>query len=273
MRAAIIGAGFLGGEILRQFSAVGTVSFVTHNKDPKHANSIKFDFFSDDIDEILRDNPADIIFLPAKIEFVEDSKMLESAMEKFLRACGNRRLIYISSDGIFDGEKGNYLESDVPNPVTLYGRNLKICEDLIGKYSKNYCIVRPSYIYGFSGERLDSRLYHLSEAVKKGEQVERFSDMYKSPLSVGEVAEVISRLAISDFVGVVHAAGPRMSVYDFCKEGLEGLGLPSENLVPVKMPEERLVDFLPDTSLNFDLMMKFTGMKPMNIKEGLSGKS
>jgi dTDP-4-dehydrorhamnose reductase len=270
MSSAIIGAGFLGREIRRQLLASGASVLVTHNQNPKYPNSVKFDFFSDDILEVLKNHKIDVVFLSAKIEFVADKELLEKSMRRFISSCAGMRLVYFSSDGIFSGERGMYGEKDTPKPVTNYGRNLELCESLIKKYAKNYCIIRPSYIYGFSETHLDSRLWQASEALRRGEKLERFSDMYKSPMSVFQVAEVSIKLGLSEFQGVVHAAGPRMSIYDFHKETLEALNVPTNNLIATKMPEERPVDFLADTSLDYTLMTKLTGIEPDNVKKSLN---
>jgi len=269
MQVAIIGAGFLGGEILAQLSGSGVLTLVTHNQNPRFPNSLKFDFFADDICEVFKNHKIDVVFLAAKIEFVEDEELLEKSMRRFIAGCAGMRLVYFSSDGIFDGERGMYDETDIPKPVTNYGRNLELCEKLIKKYAKNCCIIRPSYIYGFSDLRLDSRLWKASGALKKGERVERFSDMYKSPLSVKEVAQASIKLGLSDYQGIVHVAGPRLSIYEFHRQALEALGVPTNNLIATKMPEKRPVDFLVDTSLDYTLMTKLTGIEPANVEKSL----
>jgi dTDP-4-dehydrorhamnose reductase len=273
MQVAIIGAGFLGGEILAQLSGSGVLTLVTHNQNPRFPNSLKFDFFADDIPAVLKNHKIDVVFLSAKIEFVEDRKLLEKAMRRFISGCEGKRLVYFSSDGIFSGERGMYTEKNIPTPVTLYGRNLELCENLIKKLAKNYCIIRPSYIYGFSGERLDSRLWKASEALKKGEKLERFLDMYKSPLSVKEVAQASIKLAQSNYQGVVHVAGPRLSVYEFHKQALEALDVPTNSLIAIKMPTERPIDFLADTSLDYTLMTKLIGVEPGSIGDILGQKN
>jgi dTDP-4-dehydrorhamnose reductase len=269
MPSAIIGTGFLGGEIVRQLSESGADVLVTHNQNPKFAGSFKFDFFVDDIARIFAGREIDTVFLSAKIEFGEDQKLLENALRRFIFACADRRLVYFSSDGIFSGERGMYREKEIPRPITNYGKNLMLCERLVKKYAKNYCIIRPSYIYGFSGGRLDSRLSKAIQTLKNGQQLERFTDMYKSPLSVFQVAQASLKLARSDHQGIVHVAGLRMSVYEFHKQALEALGVPTKNLIATQMPVQRPADFLADTSLDNTLMKKLTSIVPASVEESL----
>ena len=56
-------------------------------------------------------------------------------------------LVYISSDYVFNGEKGNYKESDKPDPINYYGLSKLKAEELI-KAQPEYFIARPSVIYG-----------------------------------------------------------------------------------------------------------------------------
>lgn len=267
MKAAIIGTGFLGQQICEDIAPHCEKLILTHNQHKKYPDSRKFDFFTDDVGDILGDEKVDVIFLPAKIEFEKDEKKVAESMERFLKGISGARIIYVSSDGIFDGQKGGYSENDEANPLTLYGRNLKICEELIKKYSKDYCIIRPSYMYGRVNGELDSRFRKIQEEIHEGKEIVRFTDMYKSPLSYKQASEAIVKAAESEFVGTMHVGGPRMSVYDFTKEGMEALGIPTKNLAGKAMPKERPIDFLPDTSLDNALMKNFTEIKPLGVKE------
>jgi dTDP-4-dehydrorhamnose reductase len=267
MKAAIIGTGFLGEQIYEDIKSSCEKVVLTHNRNKKYPDSVKFDFFSDDIGKVLGDEKIDLIFLPAKIEFVEDSELLASAMARFLESTKGSRIIYISSDGIFDGQDGPYNEDDESNPVTVYGRNLKLCEELVKKHAASFCIIRPSYLYGVVNGKLDSRFRRFKKELEEGREVRCFTDMYKSPLSYVQAAEVIVKIAKSDFNGVLNVSGERKSVYDFAKEGLEALGVSAEGLVGESMPKDRPIDFLPDTSLNFSRMERLTGMRPLSIRE------
>lgn len=170
MKAAIIGTGLLGEKIYQNISKFCEEIILTHNKNKKYHDSKKFDFFNDDINDIFDNKQIDLVILSAKIEFEENSEKLRNAMEHFLDTCKNSRLVYISSDGIFDGKKGMYSESDVPNPVTLYGRNLKLCENLVKEYSDNFCIVRPNYMYGIEEASIDGRMKRVLEDLKDGKE-------------------------------------------------------------------------------------------------------
>jgi len=106
MKAAIIGTGFLGSQIFNTIKSSYDEVVFTHHQHKKYPTSKKFNFFTDNIKEIFANKKIDTIFLPAKIEFTENHPLLRDAMLRFLNQSKNSRLIYISSDGIFDGKKG-----------------------------------------------------------------------------------------------------------------------------------------------------------------------
>lgn len=266
MKAAIIGTGFLGQQIYEDIKADCEQILLTHNQHQKYPDSKKFDFFHDDIGKVFGAKKPDLIFFTAKVEFAEDEKLLAEAMERFLQAVEGSRVIYISSDGIFDGQQGNYKENDETNPVTLYGRNLKTCEDLVKKHRTDYCIIRPGYMYGFVDGKLDSRFKKVKEETEQGKSIARYDNMYKSPLSYKQASDAIRKIALSEFSGTVHVCGPRMSVYEFTKEGMEALGISTEKLEIQDESQEKPVDFLPDTSMDNSLMRKLTGIEPLGVK-------
>ncbi len=269
MRVLVIGTGFLGEALCYVLKEHGADVVMTHHTHQKFDDSLRYDFFSDDPENIFAGKAVDIVIIPAKIEFTENSVSLGQAMERLLAYFSVARTVYISSDGIFDGAEGNYSESDQPHPVTLYGRNLELCESLVRKYAKNHCIIRPNYMYGFVNGVLDERLETARKELSTGREISRFTNMYKSPISYVQAAEIIATIALSDYIGTIHISGNRMSVYEFTKEGMGALGISTKKLFASVMPDPNPADMLADTSLDNTLMQKLTNIKPLNIKESL----
>lgn len=266
-RYLVIGSsGFLGAEIVFALKEKGEV-IPTHFQHRRHQNSIRYDFFSESIDFLLEKYPIDSVIFAGMVETAPSDQLLH-AMERFAQGCKNLRLLYLSSDGIFDGQKGFYSETDIPQPATLYGRNLALCEQIITSVCSNYCIVRPSYIYGFSDGRLDTRLARTREVLERGEAVSLFADMYKSPLGVEQVAQAVIDLAQSSYVGTVHVAGERLSVYDFHLQAMRAMHVNTRSLKSNSMPMQ--AGFLRDTSLSTSLWQNLTGSKPKSVFETLS---
>lgn len=239
----------------------------THFRNPCCLDSVPFDFFNDGPGDLLDKHNVDIVIFSGLVE-THPFDEVSFSMERFARECKDRRVTYLSSDGIFDGEKRRYSESDIPHPRTLYGNNLAICEQLIARFCANFCIIRPSYIYGFSNGNLDRRLSKTRTLLETGHEVSLFSDMFKSPLSVKQVAQAVVDLTLLGYVGIAHVAGERMSVYDFHRQAMLALHVDTLKLSSCLIPSGE--DFLRDTSLDYSLWQKLTNTSPQSIGESLS---
>ncbi|MDQ3459641.1 MAG: sugar nucleotide-binding protein [Deinococcota bacterium] len=262
----VIGAsGFLGRTITKRLAALNVV-IPTHHSNNPFSNSVRYDFFSDNIRDLCDAFKLSAAVFAAAVE-TEPSEIVRPAMERFVRGCQDRRLVYLSSDAVFSGDRGMYLETDQPEPRTLYGRNLQHCEHLIAENCTNYCIIRPSYIYGFADGQLDGRLARTRASLQAGEKVMLFRDMFKSPLGVQQVAEAVIHLMFSDYAGTLHVAGERLSVFDFHFQAMKALGVNTKGLQHNTIPEEP--EFPRDTSLDASLWQSLTNKVPLSIEETL----
>ena len=241
-------------------------SYGTHRQQAL-ADSIPFDFWRDDVTLLLEHTRADTVIFTATVEPDASTLELTERATHFFRACAERRVVYLSSDAIFDGVKGNYNELDLPSPTTLYGKNLMGLESLVQGSCKNACVIRPSYLYGFSAE-LDPRLSEVQQHLLAGQAVYYAKDMFKSPMEVGLAAEAVTKLALSDYTGTVHISGTRTSVYDFYQGAMGALGVPVETLHTNTLPADAPVPR--DTSLDATLMTQLTGVPIVSVREALT---
>lgn len=259
-------SGFLGRvlvDVLRPSQQV----LPTHHSTKVFPDSLPLDLFSGDLEHVLAPYDPDTVIFSAAIE-TEPTEQVARAMHRLVDLCEAKRFVYLSSDGIFGGESGHYREDAQVAPRTLYGRNLQLCEELVRQACQDHCIVRPSYLYGFSHGQLDPRLARTRAALLAGETVTLYDDMYKSPLGVRQVAEAVTWLSRSDFVGTVHVAGPRLSVHDFHTEAMRALGVDTTKLVTAPMLDNALPR---DTSLDTSLWQHLTGVTSLSVHETLSG--
>lgn len=122
----------------------------------------------------------------------------------------NARLIHLSSDVIFDGERGKYTEDDAPNPITPYAVSKAEAERAVLESGANAVIVRTSLIYGF--KPLDPR----TRAIRRGEMPRLFVDEYRNPIWVMNLCEALTELVESEYRGVLNVAGTQsLSRYEF----------------------------------------------------------
>ncbi len=132
--------------------------------------------------------------------------------------CG-ARLIHISSDVIFDGEKGNYVEEDPPSPITPYGRSKALAEEEVRTHlflpGAEAVIVRTSLIYGWR-PRMARQVRWIVEGVKSGHPVRLFTDELRCPIWVESLAAAVVELAEMEYTGILHVAGAQpLSRYEF----------------------------------------------------------
>ena len=256
--------GFLGQSISQLLTGK---RILTHRRTPKFPDSLRYDFFADEALPITLDEPSTIIFT-AGAHMNQPTPKVAAAMTRLLERVAGYRFVYISSDALFDGTQGNYTEDDTPNPVAEYGHNLLTCERTVQAMCADYCIIRPSYIYGFVNGELDRRLAQTRDTLLSGEGFTAFVDMFKSPLSYQEEALAVVQLAASNFVGTIHVAGPRMSAYEFRLRAMQALGVDCTHLRPESMPDNR--EIMRDTSLDSTKWQALLNASPISIEEGLA---
>lgn len=269
-RVIVIGAtGFLGATLTRRLARDHAVLGVARH--PRQ-DGARFDFHTDDVGELLRAFPADIVVFAASVErpdVVARTDRYLSAIERFLASLDGIRLVYTSSDAVFDGGRGRYSETDPPAPVTEYGSNLLLFEELVRAACPDHCIVRPSYLYGFGADGLDRRLAHARRTLLAGGQAEYSIDLFKSPMEIGEVVEAVCSLAVGGATGTVHVSGPRSSIFDFYLDAMTALGVPADRIQATRLSAGTTVPR--DTSLACAHMTALTGIVPRSVRDSLDG--
>jgi dTDP-4-dehydrorhamnose reductase len=247
-------SGFLGKTLYQKLSEHFTV-IPTHTNNKVFEDSEAYNFFTDDIKRLMDKHSPDIVVMAAAVEKGAEENF-GARVQTFVTACKSCYLVYISSDALFDGKKGNYKETDPPSPITPYGRNLVYFEKEVQTQCSNFLIIRPSYLFGYSMGVLDSRLQKTKALLDAGETVSYFDDMFKSPLEVNQAASFMTQLISQKYQGLVHVAGERKSVYRFQLEALQTLKVNTSNLTANKMPLD--LGLAPDTSLDTSLLRHLT---------------
>lgn len=148
----------------------------------------------------------------------------------------NSHVVYISTDYVFDGEKGLYSEHDTPNPVNYYGLTKLIGEEIVKSSDLLYTIIRSSAVYGVGGSKKSFAEY-IVEKLSRGEEVKDLVDQYVSPTYNKLLAEAVAEVVEVKPLGVLHVAGPRLSRYEFARITAEALSLPSSLVVEARIDE------------------------------------
>jgi dTDP-4-dehydrorhamnose reductase len=115
--------------------------------------------------------------------------------------------VFFSSDLIFDGRKGNYVETDAPNPLHLYGET-KVAAETIVRKNPRHLVIRTSLNGGVSsaGNRAFNEQLRLSlRQARRGMKL--FTDEFRCPIPAAETARAVWELAGKNCAGIYHVAG------------------------------------------------------------------
>lgn len=160
------------------------------------------------------------------------------------------KLVHVSTDYVFDGIDGNYLENAPPNPVNYYGLSKLAGEQFAFSVRENL-VIRTSGVFGYS----NNFPLFVYKKLKSGETVSAIKGFY-SPIHARELALAVKRLIELKEEGIVNVAGERVSRMEFALNIAEYFSL-DENLVRESDQVPLLQAKRPfDSSLNIEKAIK-----------------
>jgi dTDP-4-dehydrorhamnose reductase len=168
--------------------------------------------------------------------------------------------IFLSSDQVFDGEKGNYREEDSVNPVNFYGKYKVIVEEHIRTTLQKYLILRLSKTFS-TDLRQESWYTDIVTQLKKGIVIKAATDKIYNPTDIRFVCQGIYFAIKEGLTSLYHLAQPHiMSSYDFVVATAKEYGFPDSLVEPVSfssyaMLEKRALN----SSLNVDKIHRKLG--------------
>lgn len=221
----IIGAsGFLGSELFLLFSSsaefevVGTSYSQSKSytlNESQMAQTISLDITdAKQVKEVIEKiNPGIVIIAAAlaNMDICETERELAvkinvQGVENVVRCCQNRKVVYYSTDAIFDGVRGDYREDAQPHPVNFYGETKLQAEKII-KTLPDHLILRICMMYGDHRDGpkfINWLIRNLSE--KKVVNVA--TDFTTRPTFVGDIAKATRELLKKKRTGVYHVTSP-----------------------------------------------------------------
>jgi dTDP-4-dehydrorhamnose reductase len=182
------------------------------------------------------------------------------------------RLIYISSNAVFDGRTPLYSEAMPVNPINYYGQLKVDAENVVRKSSIPWAIVRPILMYGwpYPGER-DNPVVWWVRSLENGQPIKVVDNVLSKPLPAWSCADVLWALIQQDRTGIYHAAGrDHISLYRFALQTAEVFGLDAGLITPV--PDSYFPEIAPrpqDTSFDTTKMETELGVKTVGVRDGL----
>jgi dTDP-4-dehydrorhamnose reductase len=179
--------------------------------------------------------------------------------------------VFVSTDFVFDGERGMYNEDDAPRPVNYYGRTKLEAEEAVKEYEYDWAIVRTVLLYGKNHSGHNNILKIVKEKLEKGEAYNVVDDQIRTPTYVEDLANGIVSIIEKKAKGIFHLSGKDiLTPYQMAIKTAGYLKLDSSVIKKVtaanfSQPARRPLK----TGFVIDKARKELGYEPLSFEEGL----
>ena len=290
MKILITGAnGFLGYYLVEQLLAKNFLVTATGKGECRlpFTHDINFQWLSMDftdpfsIHDVFENIKPDVVIhagAMSKPDECETNQMLayivnvEATVQLLINSADIKSFfVFISTDFVFDGERGMYNESDTPNPVNYYGRTKLEAEEAITEYEFDWAIVRTVLVYGKNHSGHNNILKIVKEKLEKGEEYNVVDDQLRTPTYVEDLAKGIVSIIEKKATGVFHLSGKDiLTPYQMAIKTATHLQLDSSVIKKVtaasfSQPARRPLK----TGFIIDKAKKELGYEPLSFDEGL----
>lgn len=182
------------------------------------------------------------------------------------------KLVFISSNAVFDGKKPPYNEKSKTNSINFYGYTKIEGEKILTNLLSPYLIVRLITMFGWQpkGARENPVTWELNQ-LSAGKTLYMVNDRFLTPLYNISAATAIWKLIQNKKTGIYHVAGAdRVSRYNWAKLTAEIFGFDSNRIIPVKSDFFKSLTERPwDTSFETKKLQEELRVKPLSLKAGL----
>ncbi len=275
------GSGLLGSVLIKFFND----AYITYNSTPiENKNAIRLDISDSESLKFLlaKLEPKNIIVTSALTDVDKCEKFPELAykinrdpfviLTNYLRNHSGR-LIQISTDYVFSGERGNYKEEDGRNPINVYGKSKKEAEDIIINSKANYSIIRTSGTFGINASTGKKNFFTwMYDNLRNGIEVKLLQDQIYSPVLNLILAKAIYEIYEGEIPGIIHfSSADSISRLEFGLLVAEKFNLDKGLIKPAAMNQMNWVAKRPkNSSLNNEKALRILNSKPVRVSEELN---
>lgn len=201
----------------------------------------------------------------------EARRLNSEVAENLTTACKavDSRFVYVSTDSVFDGKRGGYDESDVPNPVNEYARSKLLGEQAVLAVAPASLVIRTN-MYGWNAQPKASLAEWVLGRLRASQEVAGFMDIVFAPLLVNELCDVLLELLSNGASGLFHASSAgSCSKFDFARSIAQEFELepslvrPASHVTTLRAPRPR------NTSLNSGKLAALLNRPLPGIRDGL----
>jgi dTDP-4-dehydrorhamnose reductase len=229
MKTTIFGAsGLLGKALMREWTGDELVGLSSRDADIRDVQRVK---------QLVEELKPKWIVLAAAytdVDGCESNRELAFSVNRdgavnvaeAARNAGSR-LLFLSSDYVFDGKKKSPYEiDDIRNPQNVYGRSKAEAEVRLAELIPECCIVRTSWLFGVGGKCFPDTILKLAASRPA---IDVVNDQHGCPTYAVDLARAIVQLCHKDGRGIVHTTNRGdCTWFDFAAEIVKAAGLHAE---------------------------------------------
>ncbi len=228
---------------------------------------------------LLKNLPDVVIHLAAmtdvdkcEIEKARAKKVNVHGTSNLIEACKkiSAKIIYLSTDFVFDGKRGYYEEKDDTNPLSYYAKTKLWGEIIVEKSELDYLILRPSVLYGYNDILGRGFVNWVINNLIEREEIRVVIDQVYTPTLIDDIANGIEVLLNRGCSGIYHLAGPqKLSRYEMALIIAKTFNFENSLIHPITASELKQKAIRPiDSSLNIE-KIKREGIYMHNFIDGL----
>jgi dTDP-4-dehydrorhamnose reductase len=290
MKILITGSNGLLGQKLVDQCLRNKIDFIATSKGGNRNKNCPDDFFTElDIIDSAAINkvfnqyhPTHIIHTAAitNVDYCElnpqECNEVNSTAVNYLFEASKKRNAHfqlLSTDFVFNGEKGNYREEDKPDPLSVYAKSKVEGEKLLQSDSyTNWSIVRTIIVYGI-GENLSRNniVCWAKEALSTGQEMKIVDDQFRAPTWADDLAWACLKICELNQKGIFHICGPELlSIYEIVERVAKHFNLSTEKLSRVSSSQlNQPAKRPPKTGFDLSKSRKILGYEPKTLEETL----
>lgn len=196
------------------------------------------------------------------------------AVEHLIAACAPHhiQLIHLSTDFIFDGADGPYLEEAEPNPLSYYGESKLAAEKILQESNIHWTILRTIIVYGIVNDMSRSNIVLWAKgALEKGSPINVVDDQWRMPTLAEDLAEICLLAAAKGAQGIYNASGKdMMSIVELVEQVADFYELDKSLIQRISSASLNQTAKRPvRTGFILDKSIKELGYQPHSFLEGL----
>jgi dTDP-4-dehydrorhamnose reductase len=185
-------------------------------------------------------------------------------------ARGGARMLHVSTDAVFDGERGSYCEDDTTNPLSVYAQTKLDGEIAVSQAYPGAIIARVN-LFGWSMSGSRSLGEFFFNNLKAGKKVKGFTDVFFCPLLANDLAQIMEEMLSRGLKGLYHVvSGECISKYEFGVRLARQFKLDEGLITPTSVTQGGLkAARSPNLTLRNDKLVQALGESIPNISTGM----